>query len=303
MSYWQAKAREELADLKLSFNKPMAELTTFRIGGPVDLLVEPNNTVELERLLRFCLANNLPWLIIGSGSNLLVRDGGIRGVGVRLSGEFAEWKIQGTMVSAGAAVSLAELAKELAGQGLSGLEFACGIPGTVGGGVYMNAGAYNGEISQVVARVQAVRTGKGILWFEKADLDLGYRFSRFQRETNEIITGVDFSLNREQVDLVRAKVNELTFLRESKQPLEMPSAGSVFRRPKGYYVGPLIEEAGLKGYTIGGAQVSPKHTGFIVNTGGATAQDVLSLIGHIQKMIKERNGVDLVPEIKIIGVD
>lgn len=303
MNYWQEKARNELADLKLSFNKPMAELTTFKIGGPVDLLVEPNNQAELERICDFCLANNLPRFIIGSGSNLLVRDGGIRGVGIRLSGEFAEWKIDETKVSAGAAVSLAKLAKEVAGQGLSGLEFACGIPGTVGGGVYMNAGAYNGEMSQVVARVQAFRAGKGSFWVEKAGLNLGYRFSRFQRETDEIITRVEFSLNREQTDLAWIKVNEFTCLRENKQPLEMPSAGSVFRRPKGYYVGPLIEEAGLKGFTVGGAQVSPKHAGFIVNIGGATAQDVLSLIAQIQKVIKERNGVDLVPEIRVIGVD
>lgn len=303
MNHWQEKARKDLAGLKLSFDKPMAELTTFKIGGPIDLLVEPDNPVELERTLEFCLANNQPWLIIGSGSNLLVRDGGIRGVGVKLCGEFAEWEIKETMVSAGAGVSLAKLAKEASERGLSGLEFACGIPGTVGGSVYMNAGAYNGEISQVVTGVQAVRAGQGTVWFEKADLNFAYRSSRFQRETKEVVTRVEFSLNREQSELTRARVNEYTCLRESKQPLEMPSAGSVFRRPKGYFVGPLIEEAGLKGFTIGGAQVSPKHAGFIVNTGGATAQDVLSLIAHIQKIIKDRNGVDLVPEIKVVGVE
>ncbi|MGE5605204.1 MAG: hypothetical protein ACM3YE_05875, partial [Bacteroidota bacterium] len=156
---------------------------------------------------------------------------------------------------------------------------------------------------QVVTKVQAVRAGEGTFWFEKADLNFAYRSSRFQRETDEVIARVEFSLNREQADLVRNRVNEYTCLRESKQPLEMPSAGSVFRRPKGYYVGPLIEEAGLKGFRIGGAQVSPKHAGFIVNTGGATAQDVLSLIAHIQKVIKAKNGVDLTPEIKIVGVE
>lgn len=301
MNYWQKKAREDLAGLKLSFEKSMAELTTFKIGGPVDLLVEPNNPAELERVLDFCLANDLPWLIIGSGSNLLVRDGGIRGIGIKLSGEFCEWEIKETMISAGAGVSLAKLAKEAAERGLSGLEFACGIPGTVGGGVYMNAGAYNGEISQVVTRVQAVRAGKGIFWLEKDELNFAYRSSRFQRETGEVITRVEFSLIREEADLTRSRINEYTCLRESKQPLELPSAGSVFRRPQGYYVGPLIEEAGLKGFTIGGAQVSPKHAGFIVNTGGATARDVLSLIAHIQKVVKARNGVDLIPEIKIVG--
>lgn len=303
MNHWQEKARKQLTDLKLSFDKPMAELTTFKIGGPVDLFVEPNNPAELERVLDFCLANNQPWLIIGSGSNLLVRDGGIRGVGIKLSGEFAEWEIKETMVKAGAGVSLSKLAKAVAERGLSGLEFACGIPGTVGGGVYMNAGAYNGEMSQVVTRIQAVRAGQGIFWFKKDDLNFEYRSSRFQRETKEVVARVEFSLNQEQANLTCARVNEYTCLRESKQPLEMPSAGSVFRRPKGYFVGPLIEEAGLKGFTIGGAQVSPKHAGFIVNTGDATAQDVLSLIAHIQKVIKDRNGVDLIPEIKVIGTE
>lgn len=301
MNYWQKKAREDLTGLKLSFEKSMADLTTFKIGGPVDLLVEPDNPAELEKVLDFCLANDLPWLIIGSGSNLLVRDGGIRGVGIKLSGEFNEWEIKGTTINAGAGVSLAKLAKEAAERGLSGLEFACGIPGTVGGGVYMNAGAYNGEISQVVTRVQAVRAGKGIFWLEKDELNFAYRSSRFQRETGEVIARVEFSLIQDRADLTRARVNEYTCLRESKQPLELPSAGSVFRRPQGYYVGPLIEAAGLKGFTIGGAQVSPKHAGFIVNTGGATAQDVLSLIAHIQKVVKARNGVDLIPEIKIVG--
>lgn len=301
MFHWQEKAQSELTGIRLSLNKPMAELTTFKIGGPVDLLVEPNNTVKLERVLNFCLAFDLPWLLIGSGSNLLVRDGGIRGVGIKLSGEFATRTIDGVMVSAGAVVSLAKLAKDLAEQGLSGLEFACGIPGTVGGAVYMNAGAYNGEMSQVVNRVQVVRAGKGTVWLDKADLNLGYRFSRFQNEPQAVITRVEFTLKPESVELVCSRICELTGLRESKQPLGMPSAGSVFRRPEGYHVGPLIEEAGLKGFKIGGAQVSPKHAGFIVNIGGATAQDVLALIAHIQKTIKERNGVDLITEIKVVG--
>lgn len=301
MIQWQEKVQAELAGINFSLNKPMAELTTFKIGGPIDLLVEPGNTEGLERTLNFCLTHELPWLIIGSGSNLLVRDGGIRGVGIKLSGKFKQWNINGTKVSAGAAVSLVELAKNVAERGLSGLEFACGIPGTVGGAVYMNAGAYQGEISQVVTKVQAVSAGKGVTWFDKTDLNLGYRYSRFQTETSSIITRAEFSLNQEAADLTRAKVYEFTCLREGKQPLEMPSAGSVFRRPEGHYVGPMIEEAGLKGFIIGGAQVSPKHAGFIVNIGGATAQDVLSLIAHIQKVIKERNGVDLITEIKAVG--
>jgi UDP-N-acetylmuramate dehydrogenase len=184
---WQEKARTELAGLKLSFKKPMADLTTFKIGGPIDLLVEPNNTEELERILVFCLDNNLPWLTIGSGSNLLVRDGGIRGIGIKLAGEFERWEIKGTVISAGTAVSLSKLAKETAEQGLTGLEFACGIPGTVGGGIYMNAGAYNGEMAEIVNRVQTVQGKQGVCRFDKKDLKFGYRFSRFQQETDKVI--------------------------------------------------------------------------------------------------------------------
>lgn len=301
MNNWQEKARTDLIGIKTTYNKPMSELTTFKIGGPIDLLVEPNNNTELETTLNFCLTNNLPWLTIGAGSNLLVRDKGIRGVGIKLSGEFNEWKINGTVVTAGSAVSLSKLAKEMAESGFSGLEFACGIPGTIGGGVFMNAGAYNGEISHVISRVEATLAGDGTRWFDKADLKLAYRYSRFQTETNAIITRAEFSLMQESPDLTCSKVRELTCLRESKQPLELPSAGSVFRRPEGYFVGPLIEGAGLKGYKIGGAQVSPKHTGFIVNSGGATAEDVLSLIAHIQRVVKEKDGVDLIPEIRLIG--
>lgn len=301
MSCWQEKAIIDLIGIKTTFNKPMSELTTFKIGGPIDLLVEPINHTELEKTLNFCLTNNLPWLTIGAGSNLLVGDKGIRGVGIKLSGEFTEWKINGTVVTTGSAVSLSELAKEMAESGMSGLEFACGIPGTVGGGVFMNAGAYHGEISQVISRVQAALAGEGTRWFDKADLKLAYRYSRFQTETNAIITRAEFMLKPESQDLTCSKVRELTCMRKSKQPLELPSAGSVFRRPEGYFVGPLIEEAGLKGFKIGGAQVSPKHAGFIVNSGGATADDVLSLIAHIQKVVKEKNGVDLITEIRLIG--
>lgn len=303
MNCWQEKAQVQLVNLKISFNVPMAQLTTFKIGGPIDLLVEPNNTMELKQVLNFCLEQDLPWLIIGSGSNLLVRDGGIRGVGIKIGGDFNKLEIDGTTVSAGAAVSLTKLAREVSEQGLTGLEFACGIPGTVGGGVFMNAGAYNGEMSQVIDKVQAVVAGKGEVWFKKEDLNLGYRFSRFQKDSSLIITKAEFQLNRGSAELTGARVNELTCLRETKQPLETPSAGSVFRRPEGYYVGPLIEEAGLKGYIIGGAQVSPKHAGFIVNIGGATARDVLDLIGHIRKVVKERNGVELIPEIRVVGED
>ncbi|HYH01731.1 MAG TPA: UDP-N-acetylmuramate dehydrogenase, partial [Bacillota bacterium] len=275
-------------------------LTTFKIGGPADLLVEPVNTEELQRVLRFCQTEHLPWMVLGLGSNLLVRDKGIRGVVIKLGGSFARWSVNGTQVTAGAAVSLSELSKAMVSLGLSGLEFACGIPGSVGGAVYMNAGAYDGEIAEVLTSVEAVGPETPTVWYEKNELEFGYRKSRFQNGT-EVVTKLVFDLKPELRTAIGAKVDDLTRKRECKQPLELPSAGSVFRRPEGYYVGPLIEQAGLKGFQIGGAQVSPKHAGFIVNVGGAAARDVLDLIQHIRTVIRERNGVDLVPEIKVIG--
>jgi len=275
-------------------------LTTFKIGGPADLLVEPADVGQLAKVLEFCRDFSVPWMLLGLGSNLLVRDKGIRGVVIKLAGEFLTWERDGGTVRAGAGVTLGDLSRETARAGLTGLEFACGIPGTVGGAVYMNAGAYDGEMSQVLQRVQAYSLEHGLCWYSKDQLELGYRKSRFQSRP-EIIVRAEMSLTSADPAACLEKIADLTFRRESKQPLEMPSAGSVFRRPEGHYVGPLIEKAGLKGYSIGGAQVSPKHAGFIVNTGGATADNVLCLIAHIQREIQSRFGVELVPEIKVVG--
>lgn len=239
-------------------------------------------------------------MVLGLGSNLLVRDKGIRGVVIKLSGDFTKWSVAGNRVTAGAAVSLSELSRAMIESGLSGLEFACGIPGSVGGAVYMNAGAYDGEIAQVLTKAEAIEPGKDAVWYDKAEIGFAYRKSRFQNGT-EVIVKLVFELKPASPAEIGTKVAELTQKRECKQPLELPSAGSVFRRPEGHFVGPLIEQAGLKGFQIGGAQVSVKHAGFIVNAGGATARDVLDLIRHIRCVIKERNGIDLVPEIKVIG--
>lgn len=297
---WRERALSMLQGIKMIPDFPMSELTTFKIGGPVDLLIEPENIEQLIQTVQFCKAEHVVWMVVGLGSNLLVRDKGIRGIAIKLSGEFAEWKIEGIKVSSGAAVSLSELAKATACAGLSGLEFACGIPGTVGGAVYMNAGAYDGEISQVLTKAMVFDLQEGLIEYNKLDFDFGYRHSRFQA-VEQIILRAEFELEAVAPESAQGRVAELTCKRESKQPLELPSAGSVFRRPEGYYVGPLLEQAGLKGYTIGGAQVSNKHAGFIVNIGGATAQDVLDLISHIQRTIKEQYGVDLVPEVRVVG--
>jgi UDP-N-acetylmuramate dehydrogenase len=302
MISWQEKAQTALSGINRAWNVPMSQLTTFKIGGPLDLLVEPQNVDELGRIIRFCRDENVPWLVIGLGSNLLVRDKGIRGVGIKLGGEFALWEAAGDRIKAGAAVVLADLAKETACRGFTGLEFACGIPGSTGGAIFMNAGAYDSEMSRIVASVDAFDTRHGqLISYQNAELDFGYRHSRFQNEPESIITSVILQLRDSDAQSTTEKITELTCRRESTQPLDMPSAGSVFRRPEGYFVGPLINEAGLKGFSIGGAQVSEKHSGFIVNQGNATAADVLALIAHIRQAIKERVGVDLNPEYRIVG--
>ena len=300
MSLWQEKAKIALEGIKQRYQVPMAELTTFKIGGPLDLLVELENMTDLQKVLTFCQAEKLPWMMIGLGSNLLVRDKGIRGIGIKLGGMFTHYENHDGLVTAGAGMALGDLAKKTASQGLSGLEFACGIPGTVGGGVYMNAGAYDGEMAGVLYKVQAFDIAKGPIWYDKNELDMGYRHSRFQG-SGQVITAIQLELKIADKEKAIAKISELTCQRESKQPLEMPSAGSVFRRPVGFYVGPLIEKSGLKGFSIGGAQVSMKHAGFIVNTGGATAEDVLKLIQYIQKNVQEKFNVELLPEIRIVG--
>ncbi len=300
MKLWQKNALQVLNGIKMRVDFPMAELTTFKIGGSIDLLVEPTEIEELARVLDFCKNEGIDWFVMGLGSNLLVSDKGIRGVGIKLQGSFAEWSANQEIVTAGAGVVLGDLSKGTACLGLAGLEFACGIPGSVGGAVFMNAGAYDGEMANVLSRVAAYSLETGLVWYEKTELELGYRHSRFQN-SQQIIVWAEMKLHQIQAETAEAKIAELTCQRESKQPLKMPSAGSVFRRPEGYFVGPLIEQAGLKGFRIGGAQVSEKHAGFIVNAGGATAQDVLDLITHIQKVILEKNGVQLVPEIRVVG--
>jgi UDP-N-acetylmuramate dehydrogenase len=297
---WRTKAETTLSGLKLTRDLPMSQLTTYKIGGPLDLLVEPSNLAELERTLSFCRDEKIPWVILGLGSNLLVRDKGIRGIGIKLAGEFVTWEANGTQITVGAGVTLADLAKRTAELGLSGLEFACGIPGSVGGAIFMNAGAYDGEMAQVVTEVQAYLPEQGLIRFSTPELQFGYRHSRFQHDPG-IILKVILQLQSFDREASQAKIRELTCKRENSQPLDLPSAGSVFKRPQGYFVGPLITEAGLRGHSIGGAQVSTKHSGFIVNTGSATARDVLDLIAHIQQVIKAKYGVDLIPEYRILG--
>lgn len=281
-------------------NEAMSRHTTFKIGGPVDVLVEPRSLEELRKVLQWCRVHQAPHLIFGAGSNLLVRDKGIRGVGIKLGINFNTVEVHGDMITAMAGAMMSDLARTAADYALSGLEFAEGIPGTLGGAVAMNAGAYDREMKDVLIEVEALSPDNQLRHFNVADLNMSYRISIFQRNGHVVVQAA-IGLKRWAQAEIKARMEDYARRRREKQPLDQPSAGSVFKRPPGLYVGPMLEQMGLKGYRIGDAQVSEKHAGFIVNTGHATAGDVLELIGYIQGQARERFGVLLEPEIRIIG--
>ena len=256
---------------------------------------------ETEKVLALVSEYKLPLTILGNGSNVLVQDKGIRGVVVKFARPMAKIRHEGTRIIAGAGALLKDVSEAAAQNSLTGLEFACGIPGSIGGAIFMNAGAYDGEMKNVADTVRTVdREGK-IHTYSRDELDLGYRHSRFQ-DNGEAIVEVELLLQPGDSEAIRAKMEDFTERRESKQPLEMPSAGSTFKRPKGYFAGTLIQETGLKGLQVGGAQVSTKHAGFVVNaTGDATAADVRGLIHEVQQRVYKKHGVMLHPEVRIIG--
>ncbi len=285
---------------RLLIDEPLARHTTFCIGGPADYLIQPSCTEEVAAVLHAAKRSGMVLTILGNGSNVLVRDKGIRGVVMKFDEHMSYLRCEKQAIIAGAGTVLADVAKYACDLEMTGLEFAIGIPGSIGGAVYMNAGAYEGELSSVVAAVTAVCPDGRIVRFLKSDIQFSYRHSIFQ-ENGCIICEIEFALHQGNKEEIQSKMLELTVKRENKQPLEMPSAGSTFKRPSGYFAGTLIEQAGLKGLQIGGAQVSLKHAGFIVNTGGATACDVLSLIKEVQKRVYDTFGVHLQPEVRVIG--
>ena len=280
--------------------EPMAKHTSFRIGGPADLLAQPADEAELAALLQVASEHAVPVTLIGNGSNLLVRDKGIRGLVIKLGNLFSGVEVCGNTLTFGCGVSLAMASKKAASLSLSGLEFAVGIPGTIGGAVYMNAGAYDGEMAKVVIKVR-VRDEQGkTSELAASELDFAYRHTALQN-SGRIVTSVTVSLVPGDADAIAAKMADFSQRRISKQPLELPSAGSMFKRPPGYFAGTLIDQTGLKGYTVGGAQVSTKHAGFVVNIGGATASDVLQLISDVQSKVFAAHGVHLEPEVLVLG--
>lgn len=294
--------RKVMPEEQIMMNEPMTRHTTFRIGGNADVFLLPASMEELLEVLRLVKQYSVPLAILGNGSNVLVRDGGIRGAVVSFGKPFAHIGMEETRITAGAGATLGAVSLFAASHSLSGLEFAVGIPGSLGGAVFMNAGAYDGEMRSVVSRVTAVAPDGEVRQYDSSEMDFGYRHSIFQ-ENGHIICEIELVLREGESSAIQEKMAEFTKRRMEKQPLDKPSAGSTFKRPPGLFAGTLIDEAGLKGFTIGGAQVSEKHAGFVINKGGATAADVLALIEEIQRRIEERNGVHLIPEIRIIGED
>ena len=293
---------EVAADLLPVRSAPMSEHTTFKIGGPADIFVEPRNIEELSQVMALVHDSQVPVTVIGCGSNVLVRDGGIRGVVVSLCGMRQVLRHEDGNIVAGAGYTLKEVSEFAWQEGLTGLELAIGIPGSLGGAVFMNAGAYGGEMCQIVTAVKAVDFKGNVHEYEAEALDFAYRHSVFH-DNHEIIGEVTMKLVPGNEADIKAVMDDLTERREAKQPLEYPSAGSTFKRPPGYYAGTLIEQTGLKGLTVGDAQVSQKHAGFVINRGSATADDVLGVISEVQRRVHEAHGVTLETEVRIIGED
>lgn len=295
------KILNELPQIEILKDEPLAHYTNTKTGGPADLIAFPKNIAETQALVFFAKENELPLTIIGNASNLIVKDGGIRGLVIILT-KLAEVKVENDQLIASAGASLIETTEIAYQYGLTGLEFAAGIPGSIGGAVFMNAGAYDGEIKDVLAKVKVLTPAGEIKEYTNEELKFGYRTSRLQTEHDIVLEAV-FALKQGDKTAIRARMDELNFLRASKQPLEYPSCGSVFKRPVGHFTGKLIHDSDLQGFTIGGAQVSKKHAGFIVNIGEATATDYLAVIRHVQQVVFENFGVKLETEVRIIGTD
>lgn len=279
--------------------EPMSRYTTFRVGGPADVLVRPD-AAALPQVIRLCTEQNIPYYILGNGSNLLVGDGGIRGVVIKTERVESALCVQENRLLAGAGVLLSKAAAFAAQKGLCGMEFAAGIPGTIGGAVVMNAGAYGGEMKDILTQVTVLDRTGGWQVLSAEALALGYRRSCIA-ECGYIVTRVEVELKPGDETAILEYMKELRGRRIEKQPLEYPSAGSTFKRPEGYFAGKLIEDAGLRGYTVGDAQISEKHCGFVINRGAATAADIRRLIADVQDTVERKFGVRLEPEVRLVG--
>ena len=289
-----------LADDQILELEPMSRHTTFRIGGPAELFLVPKSVPQIAQILGICREEKVPYFILGNGSNLLVSDKGYHGVVVQLYRGFSQIQVQGNEIHASAGALLSGIASAARDATLTGFEFAGGIPGTIGGAVVMNAGAYGGEMKDVLKEVTVLTQEGEILTLQADQLRMGYRTSAIKEEGYVVLEAV-ISLEPGDQEAIRSRMQELTGMRSSKQPLSYPSAGSTFKRPEGYFAGKLIMDSGLRGYQVGGAQVSEKHCGFVINTGNATAEDVRQLMADVQRIVKEKFDVMLEPEVKFLG--
>lgn len=285
----------------ITVDSPMSEHIYFRVGGPADILVTPVNEEQVVNTLKLCREYNVPYFILGNGSNILVKDGGISGVVIKFN-KLNKITTEGNCVTAQSGALLKDVSKAALENNLRGFEFACGIPGSIGGAVFMNAGAYDGEMAHVIKSARVIDENCNIKNLTKEELELGYRSSIVMKKGYVVIEAT-VELESGEYASIKDKIDDLTNRRDSKQPLEYPSAGSTFKRPEGYFAGKLIQDSGLKGFSIGGAAVSEKHSGFVINKGGATAKDVLDVIAHVQKTVKENFDVELHTEVRIIGRD
>lgn len=288
-------------EIDILLDEPLSKYTHTLTGGPADILAFPKSIKECQTLLDYANDHLLPVTVVGNASNLIVKDGGIRGMTMILT-KMNKITSHENLVVADAGAALIDVTKAAQANSLTGVEFAAGIPGSVGGAVFMNAGAYGGEIENVVTGAEVLTPDNQIIHLDHKQLDFGYRHCSVQ-ENHQIVISATFSLETGVADKIQKQMDHLNALRASKQPLDLPSCGSVFKRPKGYFAGKLIHDSGLQGFQIGGAQVSMKHAGFIVNVDGATATDYLNVIAHVQKTVFNKFGVHLETEVRIIGED
>jgi len=294
------KLCELLKEDRIYIDEPMKKHTTFRVGGPADYFVTPKTAEEVKSIVVLCNQEKIPYYILGNGSNLLIGDKGYRGVMIQIYKEMSEIEIEGEKICIQAGALLSRVGNMALEAGLQGFEFAAGIPGTMGGAVVMNAGAYGGEIKDVIIDATVLTPEGEILVIPKEKLELGYRTSVIA-EKNYIVLEANVQLRRGDKEVIRARMNELKEQRVAKQPLEYPSAGSTFKRPEGFFAGKLVQDAGLRGFQVGGAQVSEKHCGFVINKDNATAADVVELMKQVGEKVNAQFGVQLEPEVKCMG--
>lgn len=293
------KLKNIVSESNIKIDEPMKNHTSFKVGGPVDILITPTSYEQVSDLIKLCASYNVNYFIIGNGSNLLVKDGGIKGVVIKLL-NLNKIECNDLEISAQAGVSLTSVSMRALRESLTGLEFACGIPGSIGGALAMNAGAYNGEIAQVIKSAIVIDKEGNIKQLDKKQLELGYRTSAILKN-DYIVLEATFKLENGDHEKIQNRINDLTRRRKERQPLEYASAGSTFKRPDGYFAAKLIEDSGLKGVHVGDAEVSVKHSGFIINKGKANAKDILDLIKIVQQKVKEQFDVELDTEVRIVG--